>query len=815
MLTEQFLNSCLSLSLNHKSIGKVNKSTLRDIIDILEFYKQKEKNDIPIPIKNKLECLEVICKLRAEDRTTENIIDSISQGEKYKPLLEFITLKMEEDIPENAISDNIEQIRIRKKLMNLFYNYDKISEFLETVKTGSFKSLDDITFRYESFVKNMYTRLMECNRTMNAEATSSLDLIRDDYDSIIDIIKKKTSETNLVKTGFHVFDNSILQGGFEKGRLYIFAGGSGCVDKDTEFFNGHGWKKISDWNKDDLVLQYNEDGSTSLVYPDNYIKKDCEEFNLIESKYGLSIAFCDNHNHIYVDERKKNKLLRISSNDLLKRHNNTKSGFKGRFLTTFGYDASGINLTNSEIRLCVATIADGYFRNNSNLVVVKVKKDRKKTRLISLLNECNIEYEIKNYKSGYSNFYFDAPLNHKKFNSDYWYNCNIDQIKIICDEVLKWDGDNKNRYFTNDKESADFIQFAFTCIGKRSSIYTDDRTGQEYYVNNTKYIRKNKTYTVNVCKNNTVSFVEKHKKNIDRIKSIDNKKYCFTVPSSMLVLRRNNNIFITGNSGKSTLMTNFIENGLLDENKAKKPEVYVYITLENSVDETLMRMYQSMFKVTKSAFAESIRELDSNHIKGSIIQRIGRSNRSVIMKYFPKFSISPADVSMVIDDAISQYGSDGIRAVIVDYLDLLKLDSSLGKNYDLYRLELSHITSNLKDIAVSYNVPLITASQLTRSVYDKNPDSKELNLAMMSEAVKKIEHADFVALMSKDKNNDNTVYMNVGKNRCGAANKCLELKVDFVYYKFLTAYESGASTAPNIKTDQNSGGVMKFDSDSY
>ncbi len=75
------------------------------------------------------------------------------------------------------------------------------------------------------------------------------------------------------------------------------------------------------------------------------------------------------------------------------------------------------------------------------------------------------------------------------------------------------------------------------------------------------------------------------------------------------------------------------------------------------------------------------------------------------MKYFPKFSISPADISMVIDDAISQNDLDGVRAVIVDYLDLLQLDSSLGKNYDLYRLELSHITSNLKDIAVSYNVP--------------------------------------------------------------------------------------------------------------
>ncbi len=49
-----------------------------------------------------------------------------------------------------------------------------------------------------------------------------------------------------------------------------------------------------------------------------------------------------------------------------------------------------------------------------------------------------------------------------------------------------------------------------------------------------------------------------------------------------------------------------------------------------------MRMYQSMFKVTKSAFAESIRELDSSHIKGSIIQRIGRSNEKCYYEIFSK-----------------------------------------------------------------------------------------------------------------------------------------------------------------------------------
>jgi Flp pilus assembly CpaF family ATPase len=39
----------------------------------------------------------------------------------------------------------------------------------------------------------------------------------------------------------------------------------------------------------------------------------------------------------------------------------------------------------------------------------------------------------------------------------------------------------------------------------------------------------------------------------------DGFKYCFTVPTHALVLRRNNKIFITGNSGKSTALNAFIE----------------------------------------------------------------------------------------------------------------------------------------------------------------------------------------------------------------------------------------------------------------
>ena len=137
----------------------------------------------------------------------------------------------------------------------------------------------------------------------------------------------------------------------------------------------------------------------------------------------------------------------------------------------------------------------------------------------------------------------------------------------------------------------------------------------------------------------------------------------------------------------------------------------------------------------------------------------------------------------------------------MDYLDLLKSDVSL-KNYDLYRLELSHITTNLKDLAVEYNVPVITASQLGREVYAKNPDSKALNMAMVGESIKKVENSDFIALMSKDQTVDDLVYMNVGKNRSGTANKSLEFKVDFSMFRFLNGYEVTNDKASNLKTDQ-------------
>lgn len=77
---------------------------------------------------------------------------------------------------------------------------------------------------------------------------------------------------------------------FNKYSFTLLTGSAGCVDKDTEFFNGNEWKKISDYNENDMVLQYNiKKLKTELVKPYTYIKLPETKWILIKNKYGKII----------------------------------------------------------------------------------------------------------------------------------------------------------------------------------------------------------------------------------------------------------------------------------------------------------------------------------------------------------------------------------------------------------------------------------------------------------------------------------------------------------------------------------------------
>jgi len=481
LITQNFVDACFLLIFNKNTKVRRNNTLYRDIKSIIDFYKKTEKINIPISIKNKVDCLSKVCDMRLKDKHIDNILDSLAFSEKFKPIIDFIQTKMSEEVKDDVLESHINQIRLRKKLNTMLENYDKIKGFVEVVSDASFDSIDDVILDYEQIVRESYLGLMDASRSTALEASKSLDLTKDSYEDALSKALEKYERKNTTPTGYPIFDNDIFNGGFEASRLYIFAGGSGS-------------------GKSTLMLN------------------------------------------------------------------------------------------------CIA-------------------------------------------------------------------NCT-----------------------------------------------------------------------------NTILIPEK-----DKEKKIEN--------------------------------------------------VFIYVTLENSVDETLIRLYQMLFnKTVKDAIGDIVKH-GKKYIEDQIKEKLLQTKSTLILKYFPGMSISTVDLSMVLDDAILEYGKETIKGLYVDYLDLLKTDVK----YDLYRLELGFITLSLKNLAVHYGIPIISATQLNKSAY-RTVDSKSLNLDQVSESAKKIEHSDCIFLLIKDSTVDNKVYVKVGKNRSGKSDQSLEFKTNFKYFKF----ENGFRVTNPDKPDDTS-----------
>lgn len=365
--------------------------------------------------------------------------------------------------------------------------------------------------------------------------------------------KYNTQSKERILSGIKKLDYMLK--GFELGCITLWSGNTNCLDKDTEYFNGKEWKKICDYEDGEKVLQYNLDGTATLKKPLRYIKQPCDNFLSYKSK-NLDMVITENHDLVY---NVKNKIYKKQAIEVSKQHENSKLGFSGKFITTFKYDGKGIELTDDEIRVMCMVICDGTFRkkSNTNWCVVNVKKQRKIERAEMLLINSNIKYKKYECKNGFTRFMFHAPIKTKIFD-EYWYNCNNHQFKIIADEVMYWDGcklRNNEEFSSNNKQNIDFVQFTFESIGIRANMTENDRRGALYQ---DKYIRKSIEYKLSISKrqNALTSISNPHKKtHFEKIKSEDGYCYCFTMPSGMLVVRRNGKVMVTGNCGKTTMLT--------------------------------------------------------------------------------------------------------------------------------------------------------------------------------------------------------------------------------------------------------------------
>lgn len=356
--------------------------------------------------------------------------------------------------------------------------------------------------------------------------------------------------TERVLTGFPDLD--FFNKGIEVGLTEIL-GQTNCVDCDTEYFNGSEWKKISEYTDGEKVLQFTQDQRAELVIPIAYHKTACDTLTLMQNgRKSINQCLSDNHKFIY-RSKKSEKIMAVKFADIKERIPSV-----AEVITAFNFDSFGdFEIDEWLLRLFIAVSADGHFpkNNSTNYCQVNLKHQYKKDRLEMLLAKCGIAYrKVKNNPrdQAFDTYTFYPPEKIKEFPKT-WYSMTKRCFEIIYDEVFKWDGEEERQkvYRTIIKNNADFIQFVCSALGKRTSIHTDMRLGGKF---------KHYCYTVRSCGGNDCYIAMKGSRPISftDYKTKDGFMYCFTVPSGMLVLRRENAINITGNCGKSILTSSLI-----------------------------------------------------------------------------------------------------------------------------------------------------------------------------------------------------------------------------------------------------------------
>jgi len=342
--------------------------------------------------------------------------------------------------------------------------------------------------------------------------------------------------------------------------ITVYGGSAGCYGGAAEYLTSSGWKRFDQYEEGDDVAQYNHDtGCIEFVNPSEYIKLPCDKFYRMQAR-GLDFILTPEHRvPFFNDCGDKDKIRVITFDEVMRRHRKSKTkGWTGGIKTTYSSSSTGIDLTDDQIRLFVAVQADGSFKGSTTTrCYVTFSKHRKDERMRGILDRLGIEYSRDvSYAEKYKNktqyqFKFQMPTRDKFYGGD-WYKCSQRQLEVIMDEVGHWDGTfvenqrNKTiRYYSSHKCNADFIQFAAHSCGYNTSFVKDVREHRE---------KTNDSYTVNCTLQGKGfrRFANKDGKcEITEVPSEDGFKYCFTVPTSFLLVRINNKVFISGNSGKS------------------------------------------------------------------------------------------------------------------------------------------------------------------------------------------------------------------------------------------------------------------------
>ena len=494
----------------------------------------------------------------------------------------------------------------------------------------------------------------------------------------MDIVNKvKCSFEYRLNTGQDKAINEIL-----KSNINVLTGLGGCLPNYTEVLTDKGWIQISDWKDEEIMeIEFDENkklkGGLKGVFrkPLHFHQLPVSQFYRMKNKVGsMNLVSSEEHKHPSISA--KGFCRNFTTKDLFEKWENTPTEKTRPIVNipeTFEWFGEGIDYTDDYIRLKVAVFADGSFIKKNNTCYFNVKKQRKKTRIEELLKRNNIDYSIGVSGVGYNRYRFTMDNKDKEFDLGWFYKTNKRQREIIFDEIKHWDGsiNTGNRLFTyttTKKICATVIQLIATSLGYRSTIYQDKRTHK--YVSGECY---DVTFSSNKFKTRTF---EKSECNIFEKIDCGDLMYCFTTSTGYFLIRQNGNIYVTGNSGKSTITkailsilskhrqsyTALAPTGIASKNFTK---------LTGAKCETVHRRFFSKGKIESDwLILEESSMLACEHIK-MILSMLG-DNKPRLLFIGDLNQLSPINPSAPFRDLFSLIEKGKVKGSVVELTEIMR-----------------------------------------------------------------------------------------------------------------------------------------------
>lgn len=207
-------------------------------------------------------------------------------------------------------------------------------------------------------------------------------------------------------------------------------------------------------------------------------------------------------------------------------------------------------------------------------------------------------------------------------------------------------------------------------------------------------------------------------------------------------------------AGKTALALNFFLESAKSIRDLSKNEVIVFFSIEMSKEQLMQRLLSREAMVEqnrlRSGFGLSNIEKDQLKIAKEDIKKL--KDRLVIIDD-PSLTLS----GMLARLRQVQKSNKKIRMIILDYLQLLESDKSDKQARISRQEEVANFSKKLKNIARTFNVPLISLAQLSRKVEERKAGDDKPMLSDLRESGAIEQDADIVMFLHHPKSiNDST-----------------------------------------------------------